>query len=815
MKKSEIRQRLDKLRYLPPSPRGTLRLTKQLLRPEPNLDDIATHLARDPALAAGLLRGAALAGFSSSDLSAHAICGRLGLDTVRGIVAGSAATTAFSAVSDARAFDGAFWNHAQVCASVARLIAQKCGKAEPEWAYLAGLLHDIGKLALHAVAGEVPPGDVGVAHTQAGKWLATAWDLPTDIADTIWLHHLPEHVVGRMEQLSPLLDVVALANALVQTGHEKDPPEKETAGRLKRLGLSASIFDLARKHIETAEKASQTDKASGLVADALAKDVLALMDAQVTTASAGSAATHRVERFQALHRMLRAMDLSQTLPATVAAIAREIRKALGVKTGVCCATDSNRWFVYGQVWCDAEDTDRAFELNLTHKESEAVQDAAGDQSTEVMQALKELGLLNEGERRDGDRQEGGFIQSVVRHGGLVALPLRAQGRTWGQLLLDTATCDAELTGDYLQDLTAYAEACGDVIARQQAFERMVDRAEDLALASSDEEPASREHIRDRTEAALVTDLSADSAPSTVTMPRPDLKPTLINYFLHRVVVSMRERLLARGIRIEERYAEGLPRVKVDGHQMEEALSTIVAEAQNAMGLRGGVLIVETSCPDDRRAVHARVTATGSGAWPTASHGNQAGQSLALCRHIVESHNGMLDVQTDTPGHLVFTVTLPSVASAHATAPARAKQPQPQRHAPVTLVIDGDEGMREVLRSILESHGHRVLVSQPSVAALERVVAADVGLVILDIPATTAEGLRLLQAIHQRRPDLPVVAMPRAHGREDADVLRQRGASACLAKPFEMVDLLATLANVMGDAAPDDRQVRGESGLGAS
>ena len=101
------------------------------------------------------------------------------------------------------------WHHSVACAILARPLAAAVGRPE-ERAYTAGLLHDIGRLALMA---QFPDeyGDLltiarhgqfnqiecerelfDIDHCQAGGWLAGEWNFPEDLAKSITLHHTSE-----------------------------------------------------------------------------------------------------------------------------------------------------------------------------------------------------------------------------------------------------------------------------------------------------------------------------------------------------------------------------------------------------------------------------------------------------------------------------------------------------------------------------------------------------------------------------------------------------------------------------------------------
>jgi HD-like signal output (HDOD) protein len=114
-----------------------------------------------------------------------------------------------------------FWQHNVACGVAARYIAEHKNFAHPEWYYLAGVLHDLGKLILLK---EIPEDYANVLaeirndsslrltdvetqilkfnHAQVGGILLKEWKLPPSLVAAIHYHHDPLNAPGHVDEAS-------------------------------------------------------------------------------------------------------------------------------------------------------------------------------------------------------------------------------------------------------------------------------------------------------------------------------------------------------------------------------------------------------------------------------------------------------------------------------------------------------------------------------------------------------------------------------------------------------------------------------------
>lgn len=241
-------------RLAAPSPvvRGVLELLDD---PSTPVRLIAARLGQSPELAARTLRMANSAHFSDAVVSLERAVVRIGERPLRGLLlAASTYGLLEGALAVYRLPRLALLRHCAETAAMAQQIARRTSAALAPQAYLAGLLHDLGKPILAAVVGDrvVPEGTPDVAweraafltdHARVAGWVARRWSLTDELAGAIACHHdpaPPEH---------PLERVVWLADLLVHAAHGH--PEA-----IERAEEAAAACGLGREPLEELLSAS-------------------------------------------------------------------------------------------------------------------------------------------------------------------------------------------------------------------------------------------------------------------------------------------------------------------------------------------------------------------------------------------------------------------------------------------------------------------------------------------------------------------------------------------------------------------------------
>jgi HD-like signal output (HDOD) protein len=174
------------------------------------VEQLEEVIASDPSIAARILRiaNSAFFGYAQKVDSISRAIILLGFETVKSLALSTSVFDLFSGAAETRLDRQRFWLHSIACGRAAQMIAQD-SDARPyhSTAFLAGLLHDIGKLVLDLwfyeeysrVLLEVEKGEdciseveqrlLGFDHADAGAWFANSWGLPPTLTEPIGKHH--------------------------------------------------------------------------------------------------------------------------------------------------------------------------------------------------------------------------------------------------------------------------------------------------------------------------------------------------------------------------------------------------------------------------------------------------------------------------------------------------------------------------------------------------------------------------------------------------------------------------------------------------
>lgn len=249
---------------LPAMPQVATLVMEKLASPNAMPKDIHELLTKDQGLAARVLKVAnsPYYGASRSISSLKDAVLFMGFDSIKSVVLTAVMKGVFAETGLAEKL---LWEHSLGCGAAAKKIAVAVSYSSSEEAFLAGMMHDLGKAILFqrlpkkmsAIMQDVYNGEadfadlemqsLGFTHAEAGQLVAAKWRFALNIESAIANHHHPE----KSESVTRLAYIVNLANAMchkLEIGPTRKPDlDLSSLNSAETLGLDAdeisSILD--------------------------------------------------------------------------------------------------------------------------------------------------------------------------------------------------------------------------------------------------------------------------------------------------------------------------------------------------------------------------------------------------------------------------------------------------------------------------------------------------------------------------------------------------------------------------------------------
>lgn len=234
---------------LPSAPTAFQEILACLQNPAASLTDAAQIIARDAAMTANIMKlvNSAFFGSRRPVTTIDRAVAYLGMDTIGALVLGHSVFQSGVATG----IDGfsleQLWQHSEQTAAAARAIAlsENLSAAKADEAFLAGVLHDVGKV-IFATKATALPSDMGAVdivaqmeahHAEVGAYLLGLWGFPNSIVEAVAFHHAPKQA---SEKGFGLAGIVHVADRLVHLRSENRSASIDTGLQseyLENLGL--------------------------------------------------------------------------------------------------------------------------------------------------------------------------------------------------------------------------------------------------------------------------------------------------------------------------------------------------------------------------------------------------------------------------------------------------------------------------------------------------------------------------------------------------------------------------------------------------
>jgi putative nucleotidyltransferase with HDIG domain len=243
---------------LPTLPRTVLKITELVNDPKSSVKDIARIITDDQVLTARLLKlvNSSFYGFPHRISTVNSTIVLLGFDAIRSLLLTTSVFDLFAGRNKkSRQDQEKFWDHSLGCAVGAKVIGNFLRHDKIEELFVAGLLHDIGKIVemlylpdefAKVVAAtnkqnilmlNAEEKVLGYDHAEIGRLLADKWNLPNKLEQIIAHHHQPASAGSFIMEASivHLADILCRALNMGYGGDNKIPPLDKLAWESLRI----------------------------------------------------------------------------------------------------------------------------------------------------------------------------------------------------------------------------------------------------------------------------------------------------------------------------------------------------------------------------------------------------------------------------------------------------------------------------------------------------------------------------------------------------------------------------------------------------
>ena len=251
-------------------PQTAIRINSMVSDPNSTASDIGDIISQDPALTARLLRvvNSAFYAFPSQIDTISMAITVLGTRQLRDLVMTTSVINRFRDIPANVVDMENFWCHSLTTAIAAKNFANHMKISNSDRLFVAGLLHDIGKLVMYItlpdpsrqvmeIAGEpqidsdhVEEAIFGFNHAELGAELLRQWKLPESLIEPVAYHHVPTSAKVYQQETA----IVHLANVIannIQSPISTDDDTMADPLTWKLLGLDPSLLERLHEEVYT------------------------------------------------------------------------------------------------------------------------------------------------------------------------------------------------------------------------------------------------------------------------------------------------------------------------------------------------------------------------------------------------------------------------------------------------------------------------------------------------------------------------------------------------------------------------------------
>jgi signal transduction histidine kinase len=314
---------------------------------------------------------------------------------------------------------------------------------------------------------------------------------------------------------------------------------------------------------------------------------------------------------------------------------------------------------------------------------------------------------------------------------------------------------------------------------------------------------------------LVSQLLAFARKSDSTFTSTDINQRI------REITSMLREAMPRNIVFEIKLDNDLPEIHADPGQLERVLINLATNARDAMPNGGKISFSTRRVQVEEVPLHSAeetveyiclcVTDTGTGMdeatrqhifepfFTTKPKGQGTGLGMPVVYGLMQSHNGLIDVQSELGKGTSISLFLP-IPAGPAPCPVETKADKPKNldGSETVLIVDDETDVTYFLEVIFKLHGYRVITAGSAEEALDKLRddPNKIDLLFSDVGLPQLDGFGLTTEARKVKPTLKTML---TSGYIDGGLktrMAEAGIDGFIGKPYDMSDLLENIRTIL-------------------
>ncbi len=378
----------------------------------------------------------------------------LGMNLIRSIALSFIVLNLFESSTEDEFNITEYWRHNAACAILGELLAKKLGYPHPEEAFIAGLLHDLGKLVLHewnkgvyvkAVKSsfdnkrrllECEESLLDVGHTQVAKLLMERWKFPESLIDAAWMHHQPLSEFGsdylrRLPFIIKCADSMCHIHRFGDSGNYKSDLNREQL--IISTGLSSGdLDDLASKALNCFEDVAKgfdwNVTAPDLYLSAISRANHELFQQQLESVEVKQRLTINQHLIKLMYNMLESLSQPISLPNAIKTVTESLVTTIPYKRAIGLVRIADRNIFSGYIKLMDGNEGHQVALPINRDLSEAIKNIKLREQISVVREIVE--------NQKDEIPKGGEIINALDSPNLKIQPMYIGGQTIGLFMVE-------------------------------------------------------------------------------------------------------------------------------------------------------------------------------------------------------------------------------------------------------------------------------------------------------------------------------------------------------------------------------------------